>query len=204
MTRLNTGAMMTFDLEKPSPAGFPHSQVIYRQASAAFSLRFPSETQIGASLEAKPRLSGSRGSKSMKRPRGVSTERWNDVRATGTSHHLKKRLGQYLCVSSSQRRPRWKTNIYHHQEAGCSICCQRPVRLLSHLMNPLNVNSCCSPHLLIPQRCMWHTAGISVGSGLMAAVWHSLSLSDVFSPFLEHLLFFFFYYTSASPRCQRE
>lgn len=72
-------------------------------------------------------------------------------------HLAEKRLGRYLCVSSSQRRPRWKTKIHHHQEAVRSIPCQRPVRPTSHLMNPLNANSCCRcPRLLAPKRCAAH------------------------------------------------
>lgn len=52
-----------------------------------FLVCFPSGTQIVASLEAKPRLSGSRGSKSPKRPGGVFTERGGAMSGvTGTSH----------------------------------------------------------------------------------------------------------------------
>lgn len=51
-----------------SPAG---SQTRRCSVFFFFLVCFPSGTQTGTSLEAKPRLSGSRGSKSPERPGGV-------------------------------------------------------------------------------------------------------------------------------------
>lgn len=49
--------------------------------------------------------------------RGLFVER--DGTMSGSLEHLirEKRLGRYLCVSSSQHCPRWKTTIHHHQES---------------------------------------------------------------------------------------
>lgn len=101
-----------------SLARFPNSQLVYRHAGAAFFFSvFPfrnpnrrfirSEAQIvGVTRVEEPEAS--------RRCFFFHGARWRDVRGYWNISR-RKRLGRYLCVSSPQRRPRWKTRIHHRQ-----------------------------------------------------------------------------------------